>query len=605
LGFASLTHRRIAKEVVFMSPRTQGPSPSAAPELEVETNWSRVLLVAGLSLGFLVVPLIWSSLRTDPGHDSAPGTTNAPRTPALAEYARTFDKEPVATPPQPVPPSPSVLPVPATDESRGVRPAVVAQTFPVDRQPAAPARAVESPAAKTEAPAVTAASPAESEQPAAALMKSTRPSALRAHFLYHVPEIGLNPKYADPKTLLAKVQELHPRSGFSPRGEPTSFATFDPAELARVSTRPGALEGLAFRKGKECQVDAKTAAVCSELSRHLTLIPAQHAAFRLARERMQKHSPYDGHGLPVYEEWEEQEKQAVDERTLRFLSHRNIGPSLHGGGLLTDETAPTLAQVLQVERPTVRIFLVKTLATVKGPNTTAALAQRAVFDSDPEVREAAVKALKSRPAADYRQTLVKALRYPWAPVAERAGEALSALQDQDAVPALVRLLDEPDPAAPFVDRDEIWKVTEMVKVNHLQNCVLCHAPSTASSDALRGFVPTPGREIPNEYYHSGDGSFIRADITYLKQDFSEKLPVANAQPWPEEQRFDFLLRTRDLTGQEVVDLKVRLRERGPHGSNTPYPQREAVLRTLRQLTGVDCGGRREDWQEFDVFPEAD
>jgi hypothetical protein len=70
---------------------------------------------------------------------------------------------------------------------------------------------------------------------------------------------------------------------------------------------------------------------------------------------------------------------------------------------------------------------------------------------------------------------------------------------------------------------------------------------------------------------------VRADVTYLKQDFSARQPVANHGAWPEVQRFDFLVRVRRATENEVY--MARLRERTEEG----YPQRDAVLFALREL----------------------
>src|SRR5262249_35259715 len=79
-------------------------------------------------------------------------------------------------------------------------------------------------------------------------------------------------------------------------------------------------------------------------------------------------------------------------------------------------------QMLLPESSPVRMALVASLAGTKGPAAAAALARRAVFDLDPEVREAAVRALKSRPAAEYRAELVAGLRYPWPAFADHAAE---------------------------------------------------------------------------------------------------------------------------------------------------------------------------------------
>src|SRR5262249_29981030 len=148
--------------------------------------------------------------------------------------------------------------------------------------------------------------------------------------------------------------------------------------------------------------------------------------------------------------------------------------------------------------------------------------------------------------------LLDGLRYPWAPAADHAAEALVALNDREAIPPLAELLGGPDPAGPaplaFHDIDrahlayhnidpaqlaaapgspepwrspavalderqgggrrtrlmadpgglpqsikasdgEVYAVREVVRVNHLRNCLLCHPPSLADGDMVRGAVP--------------------------------------------------------------------------------------------------------------------
>ena len=91
---------------------------------------------------------------------------------------------------------------------------------------------------------------------------------------------------------------------------------------------------------------------------------------------------------------------------------------------------------------------------------------------------------------------------------------------------------------------------------------------------------------------------IRADITFLRQDFSVQLPEANLPPVQgaiPSSRFDFFVRTRRLTKSDVARLKEAQGE-------TSYPQREAVLFALRELTGRDAGSATEDWVR--LFPTA-
>jgi HEAT repeat protein len=75
-----------------------------------------------------------------------------------------------------------------------------------------------------------------------------------------------------------------------------------------------------------------------------------------------------------------------------------------------------------------------------------------LFDLSWEIREEAIKALKDRKRQDYQQVLLDGLRYPWAPVAAHAAEALAALDHRDSVFRLAAMLDEPDPCAPKRDK---------------------------------------------------------------------------------------------------------------------------------------------------------
>jgi hypothetical protein len=75
----------------------------------------------------------------------------------------------------------------------------------------------------------------------------------------------------------------------------------------------------------------------------------------------------------------------------------------------------------------------------------------------------------------------------------------------------------------------------------------------------------------------------------LRQDFSVIQHVANSAPWPEEQRYDYVVRTRKATAEELQAAKER--------TDDSYPQRDAVLKALRGLTGRDAGATAEDWKK--------
>src|SRR5439155_15009068 len=120
-----------------------------------------------------------------------------------------------------------------------------------------------------------------------------------------------------------------------------------------------------------------------------------------------------------------------------------------------------------------------------------------------------------------------------------------------------RLLDEPNNVVRPVNAGPtaVYTMREVVRVNHLRNCLLCHAPATSPTDPVRGLVPPPGQPLPppfsTPYYEGQNGIFVRADVTYIRQDFSVPQPVARAGNWPAYQRYDYLVRTRYPTNDEL------------------------------------------------------
>ncbi|MBI1918405.1 MAG: HEAT repeat domain-containing protein, partial [Planctomycetes bacterium] len=287
---------------------------------------------------------------------------------------------------------------------------------------------------------------------------------------------------------------------------------------------------------------------------------------------------------------------------------------------LRSEAIPTMMQMLMPEDTAVRQILVDMLARIPGPQATVALAQRAVFDLDAEVRRSAVDALKDRPAGDCRPLFLRALRYPWAPAADHAAEALVALDDKAAVAELIVLLKQPDPTLPVVLNRRYALLRDVVRANHLNNCLLCHPPAVTTAEPVLGLDPvltissttavsgavnrvrtTPG----SHSYGSGGGGtsqvplLIRGDITFLRQDFSVRQPVAPLGFLPlaaRTARFDYVVRTRYVPAKAAQELLDAVGEK-------TYPQREAVLHTLRSLTGKDAGTTTEGWLR--MFPGAE
>jgi hypothetical protein len=235
----------------------------------------------------------------------------------------------------------------------------------------------------------------------------------------------------------------------------------------------------------------------------------------------------------------------------------------------------TLMQMLQVEDEPLRLLLVRELAKVKHRATTLALTQRAVFDLSPQVREEALSALAKRNPLHYMPALLEGLRYPWPPAAEHAALAICYLKLEGAEEKVREVLEKGDPMTPFPHpKTRKPVVRELVKLNHLRNCALCHSPSANPDDPARGFMPTGGEPLPRLYYEGAEpqGDFVRADITFLHQHFSVNLKVPGDPHWPEQQRFDFITRLRPARPSEIAT-----------GGRKDYPQLVAIRHVLDQL----------------------
>jgi hypothetical protein len=386
---------------------------------------------------------------------------------------------------------------------------------------------------------------------------------LRA-LLARVPELDLDSEKGTVKKLLSRPAEADKRAVAHPIRDVVA---------SRVDLR-----GLPLRNDVDCLTGKAAALNLDRLSRDFRALDARRARERAARTRSRGRaaatSEHSSHALA--------ERYYLEEG----IDHDLVSALRSSKGWQEEKAVGPLMQMLQADSLPVRRYLVDTLAGTKGRSATEALARLAVFDLSPTVREDALAALQKRPVADARPVFVSALRYPWAPAADHAADALVALNDRKAVAALEPLLAQPDPSAPFVNGDGKLVVRELVRVNHLRNCLLCHAASGSNSDRVRGFVPKPGEAIPIVYYAARTGNFVRADVTYLKQDFSIALPVAEAAPWPDIQRYDFLLRTRELSGAErarwsAQAARAAIARRVP--SSASYPQKEALLFALHHL----------------------
>jgi hypothetical protein len=346
--------------------------------------------------------------------------------------------------------------------------------------------------------------------------------------------------------------------------------------LQQTLYQKGLKAGLPLRSGPATRLDARSALAVQTVSKELrnlgfVSVPAVSSQIRLPNG-----------GLPPTAKIDDFKKWCDDNQVEKY-----------GGALAT------LLQMLQIEDEPIRLILVREMAKSKIQGATAVLANRALTDTSAEVRKAAVAALKKRPAAQYQSILLQGFTYPWPPLADHAAEALVTLEAKEAVPQLVKLLDQPDPALPFLVKTTRQRaVREMVRLSHLRNCYLCHPASSLPTDGMiRGIAPMPGQPMPPPYEMGmgpatvPNGNFLRADTIFLRQDFSTNLMVKDAAPWPDEQRFDFVVRQRVLPPAKELETEAKT-------PNAGFPQREALTYTLRKLTGKDGGDSKEKWEEL-------
>jgi hypothetical protein len=299
---------------------------------------------------------------------------------------------------------------------------------------------------------------------------------------------------------------------------------------------------------------------------------------------------------------EDPKKVVLMDRYAKLATEKQIAPAARVASLM---------QVLGHESSDARLDLVKYLEGLLHADSTRALARLAVFSPEPEIHKAALEALKKRDAKDATEILTAGLNYPWPAVAERAAEAIVKLERKDLIPALIDALDHPDPRAPQrreINGKEATVVREVVRLNHHHSCLLCHAPAPAPRagvpieestkraglTGLTAQVPVPSESMVAYYAPSVPDILVRIDVTYLRQDFSMKLPVADADPWPEMQRYDFLVRTREVSTEEAAAVDELLRPRGPEALS---PYRRAALVALRGLTGLDAEPSAAAWRK--------
>lgn len=432
-------------------------------------------------------------------------------------------------------------------------------------------------------------------------IKEATEEELRKQLLVFVPEMGLNQELAANmySTLIPKpgaTPTTTRRSAASPSfsfAPPADYGAKFYVQFVRSKGKPE-LAHLPWRTGADCQLGKEPAENLNDLS--------------VALRACLGNSTPAGHVRP-------------DAETLRRVLFTPATLFTPGGGhvvIKPDEwrnpaAIPALMQLLQVENASIRSLLVELLKDIEGKEASEALAQRVLFDLSPQVRAKAVEALANRPMEEYQKVLLAGFRYPWPAAAVHAANALMdlkdlAVKDKGLVPAIAELLKEPNPRLPFAveiekksgEKRKVLAVRELVRINHMSNCMVCHAPSSSNKDMVRGRVPIPNEDPPPLYYAEQSGQvFVRADTTFLRQDFSVVQPVARSGKWPGDQRFDYVTRVRPVSDKEKMQFEKLQKE---DKVSPTFVQKEALLFTLRELTGKNPGSSYKDWKPIIKAP---
>jgi len=382
--------------------------------------------------------------------------------------------------------------------------------------------------------------------------------------LLRVPEVVIATIPANPQNARGQISQLVQEIRNADQMEPEGY-------IKKIIKEKPDLQGLPFLMGGACRMNAATSSIFG------TAVGITHDSIQAE----------DSAIFPKVD--------ALDRFSQQWSGQDNAAG------------VAALTQIYGPEKQSRREGLARHLKKIDHPSATKALARAAVFDFDGKVRLAAVEGLKSRSKKDYTEVLLTALRHPYPAAAHNAALAISRLNRQDLVPELVAFLAERNPNEPFekeVNGENKMVVREMVKVNHHRNCLLCHppAPSGQQAGGVFGVVPTPGESFaPPEgggaYGGSPGDAMIRADVTYLRQDFSILASVPNAHPWPEKQRFDFLVRTRVLTDEEV---RNHLKDKQAPGQVSE--NQIAAAEALHRLTGKNAAPNAVAWAQVLDIP---
>jgi hypothetical protein len=377
--------------------------------------------------------------------------------------------------------------------------------------------------------------------------------------------------------------------------------------LASVCRDRPDLAGLPFLKGADCRLNTQQESRLAQTS----------IAIRQALDEHERESKNGG--IANDPRLDVTDQSRCEETVGKFLPRGPGGDKMLGvfvrerTGYDPGPAVPALMQILGPLPAPFRVELSRRWSSY-APDSDAVVAasvRLALFDPETDVRQAAVKTLEQLPVEKYGPKLVDGFRHPSPYVAEHAADAVAALNRAALLTMVVDVLDEPDPAAPIEQNEagtRVPAIREMVKVNHLRNCLLCHAPvapAVAENGAGRGVlrtrnliapIPFPDEPLPPSslaYYQSfrPTDMLVRVNEVYLRQDFSRLERVDKHGKWPEQQRFDYLVRTRPLSVDEIAKAKTKSTD------DMPTPHRRAVLSALSRVTQTYLGTKSSDWRE--------
>jgi hypothetical protein len=356
---------------------------------------------------------------------------------------------------------------------------------------------------------------------------------------------------------------------------------------ALIAERPD-LRGLPFRMGKDCRTDEKDA------KRFAEIVNIIHQNIRVLPSDPESLGKEKKGTLDDDKRWERLANALEQNMTKRAKTERKDDDRL---------IVAALAQIFAPGSGEDHIGLAGFLSTIKHADAAAALARLALFSPEEPVRSAAIAGLKARPARDYAEILLEGFRYPLPAVAQRAGDAFVKLERKELLPKFVDVLEQPDPRAPamqVVDGKAEPVVRELVRLNHHRNCALCHAPANTKDvpkDVLTAPVTLPGEAGVTRsggrygFREQSPDTFVRIDMTYLRQDFSLMMDIEEARPWHEKQRYDFFVRTRVLNAKEATAAAREFEKQ-------PSPYHAVAIHVLRSLTGQDAGTTAQAWRRL-------